>query len=58
MTLANGITILDAVDNLTKNGVKIEIAFDEASIQKFLIWGVVAALISAVITTLIRKALD
>ena len=50
--------LLEAINNLTERGVKIEIAFDEASIQKFLIWGVVAAVISAVVTTLIRKALD
>jgi hypothetical protein len=49
--------LLEAVNNLTEKGIKVEIAFDEASIQKLLLWGVLAAVVAGAITAFIKKSI-
>lgn len=49
--------VIDAINNLTSNGVRVEVAFEERSIQRFLLWGVIAAVVAAVLTTFVKKAL-
>jgi hypothetical protein len=49
--------LLEAVNNLTDKGIKVQIAFEEASIQKLLLWGVLAAVIAGVITAFVKKAI-
>jgi len=45
------------LDKISKNGVKVVVAFDEASIQKFLLWGVLAAIVAGVANALLKKAI-
>jgi hypothetical protein len=51
----SSVNIYEAVENLTTRGIKVNIAFDESSIQKFLLWGVLAAVVAGSITAIIRK---
>ena len=49
--------VIDAINNLTERGVAVKISFDEASIQKFLLWGVLAALVAGALGAFVKKAI-
>lgn len=49
--------LLEAVSNLTEKGIKVQIAFDEPSIQKFLLWGVLAAVVAGALTAFVKKSI-
>ena len=46
----------DALQKLAVDGVKVEVAFEEKTILKFLLWGCLAAIIAGVVTQLLKKA--
>jgi hypothetical protein len=50
--------LLDGINNLAEKGIKIEISFEEKTIQRFLLWGIVAAVVSGVILAIIKKQLQ
>jgi hypothetical protein len=47
--------IISAINNLADRGVRVEIAFEETSIKKFLLWGVLAAIVAGVFLAIIKK---
>lgn len=49
--------LIAVLDKLSTDGVRIEIAFDESSIQRFLLWGILAAVVSGVVLALLKKAI-
>lgn len=46
----------EALHKLANDGVKVEVAFEEKTILKFLLWGCLAAIVAGVITQLLKKA--
>lgn len=50
--------LLEVLDKLSTDGVRVEIAFDDKSIQRFLLWGVLAAIVAGTIVTLIKKSIE
>lgn len=49
--------ITEVLDKLATDGVRIEVALEEKTLLRFLLYGCVAAVLSAVTLTLIRKKL-
>ena len=47
----------DLINKLVTDGVKVEVAFEEKTIFKFLLWGALAAIVAGVVTALLKKAL-
>ncbi|MCB0534431.1 MAG: hypothetical protein KDD14_19680 [Saprospiraceae bacterium] len=50
--------LLDALDKLSKDGVRVEVAFEQNTILQFLLFGCLAAVIAGTLTALIRKRLS
>lgn len=49
--------IPEIVNQLTTRGVRVEVAFEEKSIQQFALWGCAAAIVAGIIGALIRKGI-
>ncbi len=49
--------LLDVLDKLSTDGVRVEVAFDRDTILRFMLFGCAAAIVAGFATTLIRKKL-
>ncbi len=49
--------LLDILNKLSTDGVRVEVAFEKDTIIRFLLWGCLAAIVSGIALTLIRKKL-
>lgn len=47
----------DVLDNLATKGIRVEVAFEDRTILRFMAYGLVAAVIAGVVTALIRKSI-
>lgn len=48
-------TLIDAIDKLADKGIRVEIALEEESTKKFLLWGGFAAIVAGVLLAIIKK---
>jgi|GEM_PF-5729707 len=55
-------TLIDALNKLSQDGLKVNVAFDVKTIQQFMLWGalaaIVAATISAIVATFLAKKIN
>ena len=49
--------VLDVLNKLSTDGVRVQVAFEDRTIVRFLLFGCAAAVLAAVLITLIRKKL-
>lgn len=47
----------DAINTLAEKGLRVEIAFDDRTILRFMAYGLAAAIVSGLVTGLIKKAM-
>lgn len=47
--------LLDVLDKLSTDGVRVEVAFEKDTILRFLLFGCLAAIVAGTINALIRK---
>lgn len=50
--------LIDVLNKLSTDGVRVEIAFDEKSIRTLLLYGLVFAVVGGIVNALIGKALN
>ncbi len=50
--------LIDVLDKLSTDGVRVQVAFDDRTIIRFLLFGCAAAIVAGALTTLIRKHLS
>lgn len=49
--------VLDVLNKISTDGVRVEVAFDDRTILRFMMYGCIAAIVAGIATTLIRKAI-
>ena len=47
--------VLDVLEKLSTDGIRVEVAFEERTILRLLLYGCLAAVAAGVVTALIRK---
>lgn len=47
----------DVLDNLATKGIRVEVAFDDKTILRFMAYGLVAAIVAGVVTAFIKKTI-
>lgn len=50
--------LLEILEKISQDGIRVEVAFDEKSIRTLMIYGLVFAVVGGIATALIRKALN
>lgn len=48
---------ISVLDKLSTDGVRVEVAFEQKSIQHFLMWGVGAAIVAGIVVSILKKAI-
>jgi len=47
--------LLDVLNKVSTDGVRVEVSFDDRTILRFMFYGCIAAIVAGIVTTLIRK---
>ena len=47
--------VLDVLEKLSADGIRVEVAFEDRTILRLLLFGCLAAVVAGVVTALIRK---
>ncbi len=50
-------TLIDALNKLSQDGLKVNVAFDVKTIQQFMLWGALAAIVAATISAIVASFL-
>ena len=49
--------LLDVLEKLSTDGIRVEVAFDDRTILRLILYGCLAAIVAGIATALIRKYL-
>lgn len=49
--------LLDVLEKLSTDGIRVEVAFDDRTILRLMLYGCLAAIVAGIATALIRKYL-
>lgn len=49
--------VLDVLNKLSTDGVRVEVALDDRTILRLMLFGCIAAIVAGIATTLIRKVI-